>query len=401
MNVTTGKIVTPKKILLMSVLLGFFADIKCVNAFLVAINPSFEGTVMSILYAITVSLLLIVGMQSGFKKSINSKTLLIPIYCLILYIITIFLGEKPRVAFVFFCVFTLASFFIPLFIKIDVRLFLKATMFFSIFSLLKIREIFVFTYDYNEVISMGSSYAYLIPVLATIVYMAYYFKEEKGFQKILTVFLTICNSVFLFYLFAYGSRGPIISIALFAFFFFVIKKNTNKGVTFSTKSIVFGLITIILLFVLFVPAIQWLMSIGVNSYSLQKILFLFEEGDISNGRNSLAQLAWDGFAESPLWGHGMDLFGNRYSDASYPHNFILQILYDGGIIFFFILLVPFFTRIKIVLTNCDYNTFVIFLFLFCVSVPGALFSGDLWENNLLWLFFGFLFSNNIVLKNAI
>lgn len=391
-----------KGIFIMSVLLALFADIKCVNSVLVAFNPSFEGSLMSILYAGTVFLILFAGIKNNSIFGLSIKNLIIPIYCLTLYSFTILFGYEPRVSFLIFGVFTLSAYVMPLVIQIDTRIMLKATMFFSIFSLAKLSTIFAFAYDYNAAISMGASYAYLVPVLATIVYDSYYLKFERGKQRLVTIILSLCNLVFLFELVLFGSRGPLLAIAVFILLFYIVKPGYDHGAIIKKSRLLVGSVLLFLLVIFFPSIVDILESLGIHSYSLTKIINMADEGTLSNGRDSLAEMAISGFFEKPLFGHGLDLFGVRYEDASYPHNFILQILYDGGIIFFLILIIPGIRLIKNLFRNCSYNQLVFFLFIFSVSVPGALFSGDLWESSLLWIMFGYLFNQNCVIsKNEI
>ncbi len=358
MRIVSNKITM--RIFIMSVLFAFFADIKCVNSVLVAFNPSFEGSLMSILYAGTVFLILFAGIKYYGFFSVPFKKLLIPIYCLTLYGFTILFGFEPRVSFLIFGVFTLSAYVMPLVIKIDARIMLKATMFFSIFSLAKLSTIFAFAYDYNAAISMGASYAYLVPVLATIVYDAYYLKFEKGKQRLVTILLSLCNLVFLIEMVLFGSRGPLLALAVFIFLFFIVKPGDDHGASINKTRLLIGCVLLLVLVMFFSSIVDFIESLGIHSYSLTKIINMAEEGTLSNGRDSLAELAISGFWEKPLFGHGLDLFGVRYEDASYPHNFILQILYDGGIIFFLILIIPGIRLIRNLFRNCSYSQLVFF-----------------------------------------
>ena len=74
----------------------------------------------------------------------------------------------------------------------------------------------------------------------------------------------------------------------------------------------------------------------------------------------------------------------------YPHNFLLQLLYDGGIL----LTIPVIYLVVGGILNwykfCSEDEFTVISALLLMSVPGALFSGNLWENNRLWLSFAAL-----------
>lgn len=392
---------TPSSVLFMSVIIGFFADIKCVNAFLVALNPAFEGAIMSMLYVVTIGILFISAFISKTPKALNVKNLWVVVYSLFLYTFTVsFLGQ-PRVSFLMFIVFSIIAYVIPLITTIDVKITLRSIMFFSVFSLLRLDVIFAFAYDYNEAISMGASYAYLIPVLATIVYSFYYLHEDKGFQKLFSYILIVANFIFFLELFIYGSRGPLLAIICCVLFLYILSKR-NSALRINTPRVLVVIVLVMVIIATFMlllnSIIDLLGSLGINSYSLNKIVRMFEMDNLSNGREDLSRMSIDGFLQHPILGNGLDLFSYNTKVTSYPHNFILQILYDGGLLFFFILMIPAIRNVIKLFKQAYYSRVVFFVFAFCASVPGALFSGDLWELNMLWLFFGFLSNPRFIYK---
>ena len=55
--------------------------------------------------------------------------------------------------------------------------------------------------------------------------------------------------------------------------------------------------------------------------------------DISNGRNAITEYVVENIFKSPIWGHGVSTITyNSNGMIPYPHNFILQLFYDGGIL---------------------------------------------------------------------
>jgi hypothetical protein len=138
---------------------------------------------------------------------------------------------------------------------------------------------------------------------------------------------------------------------------------------------------------------------GIEIEAISKMIRLQDEdGDLSNGRNYLNTLTWDGILASPLLGNGLDQFDNNYPGESYPHNFLLQILYDGGI-WLFLILSPIFIRSIKFLRSRTYNEYAMYMTLFFASVPGALFSQDLWAIPILWMFFGLSVSKIFVAES--
>ncbi len=398
MNQLTNPKHLSNNVWILSVLIGLFADIKCVNSFLVALYPTSSG-IMAALYALTVVLILFYAFKGHHHKELTPCTLFIPLYCVVLYVFTAIFINQPEVGPLNFFVFSIIAYVIPLVSAIDVKTTLRSVMFFSIFSMLKLSSIFAFAYDYNDAISMGASYAYLIPVVGTIVYCRYYLKRDKGFQRMLSLFLIVCNVIFFLELFLFGSRGPLLAIACCIVLLFLFTEQGNRLV-FSWKRLFLVIGCISILIPSFILVSSWLSDIlktvGISSYSLDKILSMAASNSLDNGRDDLSQLAMNGFIEYPILGHGSDLFDINYPGTSYPHNFILQILYDGGLLFFFLLIIPGIKGIVRLLRLGIYSQVAFFIFLFCVSVPGGLFSGDLWEQNMLWMCLGFLTNNYFV-----
>ena len=137
---------------------------------------------------------------------------------------------------------------------------------------------------------------------------------------------------------------------------------------------------------------------GINSTALEKIVRLSAEENLSNGRNNLQIIALNGFWDNFLFGNGLDRF-DANTGLAYPHNFVVQILYDGGLLLFCVLLFPIVTKTILNYKKCSYNRYVVQSFLLFSSVPYAFFSQDLWENAVFWLFVGSLFSSTFVNSN--
>ena len=137
---------------------------------------------------------------------------------------------------------------------------------------------------------------------------------------------------------------------------------------------------------------------GINSTALEKIVRLSAEGNLSNGRNNLQIIALNGFWDNFLFGNGLDRF-DANTGLAYPHNFVTQILYDGGLLLFCVLLIPIFIKTFLNYKRCSYNQYVVHTFLLFSSVPYASFSQDVWENAVFWLFVGSLFSSTFVTSN--
>ena len=250
---------------------------------------------------------------------------------------------------------------------------------------------------------MGLSYALLIPVLASLIYLIYYFPYDKRTIRIILLPFIGCNMVYLFQMLAFGSRGPVLCIFVAIIFSLLIKIKLNGNIKLRYSRLALFSVIFVFIALSFVPIMEFLSSKlaenGLQFNFIEKIIRLSSSGDISNGRDKITDITLSGFYENPIIGHGVAQFETN-TGYVYPHNFLLQLLYDGGILLTSIVLFPLFFKVKSKLRNISKGEFVWLYYLLFSSVPGALFSGDLWNSNMLWLFFGTVLSSKRLSKQA-
>ena len=385
--------------ILMSFLVAAFLDIKTINAYMA--KGAEEGGYMAKLYLLVIGGILLLLLYKKNVKKLPRTSFFISAFLCISYLLTMVVYGSPRVSPIFFIVFTISSFIIPFLVEINARFMLKMMMVLSAPAILYINQIFTFQSLYMETISMGICYAFLTPIIASIVYMSCYFSNESFVQKIISLVLFAINIVFLLYLFLYGSRGPLVAVFSLIIILLLAKVSENgKGIVFNKRRIRFCILVSIILiglgFAVFHSLNDFFTSRGINVRFIEKMLITEDAGDVSNGRNKLYEMAFSDFCQSPIWGRGVDRFSANHQVESYPHNFILQILSDGGLLLFLILFVPIIKRVRYLMKSCNIDRFAILLMLFFASVPGAMFSGDLWECSNLWFLFGALLSNRLI-----
>lgn len=392
----------PLSVVLMSILLGIYVDIKCINWILAYGFFSSEGGFMSFLYPIVVACIMILFLTTNIKKEVrfSKKTFLLAAYLILFYIFTILFIGSPRVSITFFSIFTITGLLLPNFVKIDSKCFLISVMLWPTIAIFKLDRVFQMTLDWKDAISMDSSYAFMTPIIATIVYLFSYYRSDYRWKKVFIIILSSINFIFFLKLFQHGSRGPLLAIFLTLVFFWVVQYSERKGgAVFNRKNIFVALLCIVLSILFMNAFLDFVFLImdkfGINSIALEKIVRLSAEGDLSNGRNTLKDLAINGFWDSFLVGNGLDRFDANTGQA-YPHNFVLQILYDGGLLLAFILLVPIIVNTIMKFKKCSKSQYIVQTFLLFSSVPYALLSQDLWENAVFWLFVGSLFSTTFI-----
>ena len=410
MKRVVNKKTIPLPVLLLTVVTAFFCVIKTVNAYLTAgSGDDSEGGPMALLYAATIVIAFTGGiiLKKKVFGNISKTAIFIVLWLLFFYLFTItIVGGEPYTSFAFFVVFTIAAFLMPSIVYVDGRYLLKSMMAFSIPALFKLNEIFVLPYYFSTTITMGTSYAFLTPVIVTIVYLTIYFKDESFVQKCITIFLAAANTVFAGYLMIFGSRGPVLAIFTTMLFLFIVRPNSQgRGMILIRRNFIISLVVLAVGAISFVTLLnvfqKELDSLGFSFNFIDKFLRLNDENDMSNGRNELYQMAIKDFLESPIWGKGFDLFGFNHSntEANYPHNFILQLLTDGGLLLLFVIGIPIFKGVVKIFKTCSKDEYAVFAALMLGSVPGALFTGDLWRNITLWLFFGMVMSKSFIWKS--
>lgn len=396
----------PFSVIVLSLLVAFFCDIKCINRILVNGGYAGEGT-MNILYpAIIISILVFSFIYNNWKMpKVSLYSISLVAILLVYYIITMMFIGKPYTPLLLFSGLTLFSFLLPSLTTVDARLMLKAMMLFPIIGLPRIEMVFATVAEWQDFTSMEVSYGFLIPVTASIVYLFVYFRDETFKQKLVTIALFIANAVFFVYLLRFASRGVIVSLALLILFYFITDMKDNCGIRWKKGRVGIVFIVFIILAFSFIAFFEYMNkwasnTFGVDFYVLEKMVDMADSGDISNGREGLNVITWKGFWESPLWGNGIDIYDSK-TQMAYPHNFILNILYDGGLLLFLFILVPITKGFVKKLKSCNKDEYALFMVLFFSSVPGALFSQDMYQVSVLWITFGYAVSKTFVYKNLV
>lgn len=396
----------PKCAFISSVVLAFFVDVKSINwAFTYGgfVSVS-EGGLMVPLYFISsigVLYCMLISHKYSSNISIVNKGLFITLFLVLFYVVTLWFVGTPETSISMFLIMTIIAFFTPQHLVIDARIFLKTTMLLPCFAVLRIDRIFLSTVDWDMRLSMDVTYGFLIPIMASLFFFVFYFNRESKFRKCISSIGIICNSIFFLKMLQFGSRGPLLCVFCAFVFIYIcewrlgkitINKNRLRLLMIWAVIILIGGITLLSSFS------HNLQNLGFNIYALNKILELNQEGDISNGRSYLNDMTWSYIVDSPFWGHGFDRY-NAITKMLYPHNFVLQLLFDGGIILLLIVLVPVFNNIKKYWKSCSQESYVFMSMLFFASVPGALFSQNLWQIVVLWVCFGAIIQSNLLESN--
>jgi len=233
--------------------------------------------------------------------------------------------------------------------------------------------------------------------------MYLYYNEEKRRDKYVTIVLCVINIIFFMQILKYGSRGSIFCVLLLVAFLYLIKPPRSLGVRKKKNLViilVLGLFALYFSFYSLLSAISFGAELnGIKLHFVEKIMELSAEGDITNGRGMLNSITISGIIDSPIFGHGLDRF-DANTGMLYPHNVLLQLLYDGGIVGFLCLSIPLIKSMSHFFKTCTKDEYAVFTVLCFSSLPGAFFSGDIWGLARLWLFFGFVLSKSFIINNT-
>ena len=118
---------------------------------------------------------------------------------------------------------------------------------------------------------------------------------------------------------------------------------------------------------------------NINIEAISKNLELIEKGNVDNGRNEVFDKAIEGIKEHPFIGNGIGDYAEKY--VTYPHNLLLQSWYEGGIIFFLLMLTVFLYSVYILLfdKNVDLNRKYMLILFFSISIVRLMLSYEFWR----------------------
>lgn len=231
---------------------------------------------------------------------------------------------------------------------------------------------------------LGVSYS-LLP--AYLVVITLFIEKSNSVTRGIALINIFIWGYFYFY---FGNRGAILCIALYIFFYLIW---INK-MKISNKIFLGVLCVPILTFIvnnfqiLLVSLNTFLTQRGIYIFFIQKTVYFLTRGDLGNGRADLYGDAMEKIFLRPILGNGIGTFEEQF--GLYTHNLILQILVEGGFIYFtlFILIIAIFIM-ELLSKSIKYDEKKLLLILAFAGVLPLMFSKVYWTTNCFWLFIGF------------
>ena len=205
-------------------------------------------------------------------------------------------------------------------------------------------------------------------------------KEERFLLYIPFAMITI-------FIISTASRVSFISLILSFSFIFLTTKSSMIIKYFSVLII----ITFVSLFYFFYLS---------DTFLFNRLVSSIDSGEVS-GRDSIWVIAIVFIFENPIFGFGETGYVNAFrylpNELTVPHNVIIEILcYTGfvGLFLFFKFLYPIISKCLYTLKSGDNSSTILF-----IPVLGLLLSGQILNNKIVWLIFGYIIINNYIISN--
>lgn len=238
-------------------------------------------------------------------------------------------------------------------------------------------------------IDMGLSYALLPSVVAGILHFVFFRKQSNMVVKI----SYLINLLFLILLIIFSVRGVIISLFIL-FYALIISLIKGKfrifGKTLLYSSAVFLIVVAIKINDIILFTYEFLLSKGIEFSALTKSVNKMQSSSgISSGRINIYEKVFQLIKENPLLGEGISFYAS-YTGGLYPHNIILQLMLESGVLLTVPIIILILIAGKITFSSIDYfkknkGFKVLVMFCFVSSVPRLMFSSYLWKEQLFWL----------------
>ena len=341
-------------------------------------------------YVFIISIILMVASVPKFH--LDAKTYLIPLVVILYYTMTqLLFPEKPAVSLFELVNYCLLPFFYAQ-VDVDFERVVKYSLILTAPAILVSNSIFSQAAT-SHVISMLLSYSVLFSVICSIMYLAYY-RKQNGRHWLLYTCLSLIQMYFLFQLILFGSRGPVLSVFIFAVLLYYFRPDIKSDRVKSHPYRFFIEVTIIaVLFYLYsdellVMIYNYSLRHDIFVRSIYKTYLLFQSNNVSHGRNDIFLLALKGWCNNPIFGNGLDMF-EANTGIVYPHNLFFQLAYDGGIVLLLLIIVPIVVNSISLFRNNKFSNLAPWMVLFSSSVIGSLFSGDIWKRHTFWFFLAY------------
>ena len=342
------------------------------------------------------SILGIIAIAATRRIKVNKTVTSLVAILVIAFVMTNILQRgKSTLSFVDFVGMCLLPIVLGAFLIIDYKLVFKGCMLLLVIAIPVYQRLFLkanigINYD---AVSMSTSYDILPVTIAGLVHFLYFRKDSKIIDKV----LYIVSAIFSLSLIRMSYRGALLALVvtlILAFYFQKRRDSLRNQLLFLTIAIV-----VIILLINYQAVLMGLSALlnkfGIRIAFIDKSVYLLANETTAHGRLDIYRKAIEGFWSSPMWGNGMATF-QYYTNYPFPHNFILEFLFDGGLLLSVPLIGIFITAIRRLLRrtwDAPRYRFAFVLMIGSIAITRGLISAESWRIVLLWLFLGLALNN--------
>lgn len=334
------------------------------------------------------------GLLSVFlnrRLIINRKPFALLLIIIVAYTLTLlFQSGKSSLPVVDLVGMCLMPIFLGAFLVIDYMLVFRGCMLMLLLAIPVYPELFLkanigMNYD---AVSMSTSYDILPIVIVGLIHFIYFRKDSNVLDKILYV-ISLIFSVSLIRMSYRGALIALVVAVVFALYYQRKRTSVKNQLIFISASLAIAVCLVNYREILL--GLSYLLnSIGIRVAFIDKSVYLLATQRTDHGRIEIYNQAFKGFLNSPVIGHGMATF-QYYTEYPFPHNFMLEFLFDGGILLFIPIMYIFISAIKRLFQRKweeDRYRFAFVLMIGCISITRGSLSAESWRIVLLWLFVG-------------
>lgn len=275
----------------------------------------------------------------------------------------------------------------------DKKIFLDMIINTSYYQIILVIVFFVATKIRASTYDMVYSYLSIVPIIILI---------YKVFNKFnfLDIILAVTGGVIVLLV---GARGPILCIIMFIFIYIISNSIIGKKKIKFISILLISLIIIILVLLNFNIILNVINDILIkrNIYSRTvNILLNIGELDFTTGRLDIYKICLEIIKNNPLFGLGIG--GDRVVlDGTYPHNIILEIFMNFGVLFgsIFIIFIIFIT-IKSILSRNSTNRSLSIIFM-GIGFIQLFISGSYLTSPNFWLYLSICFCSTFKIDSKI
>lgn len=361
------------------------ALLLCVNSFSIVV------TVNGIVVLGTIACFLIL-LASNFDAIMNKRympSFIIVIITVVAFLLNIIIFKEPIITdyFLGFLCFGLPMLFLPMdhidYKKVIYYVVLMGLCFlpFYIVTISRLNMLDIVYYDSEDILNtMTISYRVLPFVGACLLSLFESGRKERWLPLIVGIPYTVI-------LFVVGSRGALVSLFLLFLLYFI---NGNGDVSCGVRRKVIAIGTTVFVVLFFDVIIDWIYTIcqqhDINILAINRLQDKLSGtgGDLDSGRSELLRQSISQIKSSPIIGNGI---ASSLNYKSYPHNLLVQIFEEGGLVVFLPFMVLFLKGVFAMLLSL-YRTgyFLMLIYVFCSGVVQLMFSANYWTSQYFWAF---------------